>query len=887
MKKTKLVFCASALLLALTLSSCGDPTTTSVGTSTDTTTTDTGTSITTSDNTDDSSTTSIEEVKVTGVIFSIEDENGEGTIEKPYNINVSQGFSTSVPYVVQPNNATNKELKWEVGRITEGVFTAANDTGVTVTKTESPATISVSETATGVVTVKASTQDGSNIETYININIESYVGVTEIAVDGLMPSEDEEYDYIFKTALGTTWDMSGDQLQRGKDILAGNLDNVKGLQIPRNLTYWPNLYNMDISVLPEEASDKTFTVSSSNEDVFTLKTDGSYEITGAGEAVVTIQSYVQPEIQTKIKVEVADSLYPGILKSVYDETTTSLSSSWNLDPAVKGDAAHLAAYDDWHLIMMQTNEPRGGTGDDCNQKIFYMGSAEAPYGIDLENHVSSTTGGDTTKASSLIWAKVNIPLTAKTFNVKIGSTGSAIQGEYRVVFVENDGTSHILSGTTNEGWKGFTGQNQESTEKFVLDESLLGAEGAMVIEHRVPTKDANAELSIKVLNFEGQVDPTGIEMDKTSGTFKPGDTFNLNAHVTPDNVTNGAINYYMDPDSEGKGVTVDGNGQVTIGTETPNGTYIIWAESVANPAFKISYTLTVDSGSQTKDWNNKDQILNGVGGEKWVYTEGSVGDSGVGEGVDLRVDGSEEGWSSIALENRAVKTGSFILTYGARTFVRATPQDQETFPQFAVKVTDAEGTTNIIKPIGSEDEYLLVNQDNPVFPRYDLSAYIGQTVTIEIGIKVGGHGVITEIHFEGNDNLNTQWLNKTDILQGGWVITGDTDSGVGEGVDLKNTGSYLSQSFLIGQHMDEFTAGFRVFVRSGETYPDVKVVVVCDNVETVIRANGVDSDTVHIESDEVQNYTYNLSSFIGKRVEIRIQLENNATHCVITQLLFN
>ena len=28
-------------------------------------------------------------------------------------------------------------------------------------------------------------------------------------------------------------------------------------------------------------------------------------------------------------------------------------------------------------------------------------------------------------------------------------------------------------------------------------------------------------------------------------------------------------------------------------------------------------------------------------------------------------------------------------------------------------------------------------------------------------------------------------------------------------------------------------------------------------------------------------------STIGKRVEIRIQLENYATHCVITQLLFN
>lgn len=888
MKKTKLVFCASALLLALTLSSCGgDTSTTSVSTDQTTSVTDTNTSDVTSESSDVSSVTSIEDVvKVTGVIFSIEDENGEGTLENPYSINVSQGFTTSVPYVVQPNNATNKELKWEVGRINNGAFEIASDTGVSVTSTASPAQISVSSTATGVVTIKASTQDGSNIETYININIQSYVGVTDIKVDGLLESEDEQYDYIFKTALGTTWDMSGDQLQRGKDILAGNLDNVKGKQIPRNLTYWPNLYSMNINVLPESASDRSFTVESSNDEVFKLKTDGSYEITGAGEAVVTIKSYVQPEVEAKIKVEVADTLYPGVLKSVYDETTTSINTAWNLDPDVKGDEAHMALYDDWHLIMMQTNEPRGSTGIDNNQKIFYMGSSDAPYGIDLENHVSSSSGGDTTKASSLIWAKVNVPLNAKTFNVKIGSTGSAIQGEYRVTYVtEDDGVAHILSGDTNEGWKGFSGPNQESTEKFVLTEDLLGTTGAMVIEHRVPTKDGNAELSIKALNFEGQVDPTGIEMDRTSGTFKPGDTFNLGAHVTPDNVTNGAINYYMDPDSEGKGVSVDSNGQVTIGLETLDGTYIIWAESVANTAYKISYTLTVDAGSQTKDWNNKSEILNGVGGEQWVYTDGSEFDSGVGEGADLRVSG--EGWSSIALENRAVKTGSFILTYGARTFVRSNPQDQETFPEFAVKVTNSEGITSIIKPIGSNDEYLLVNQDDPVHPRYDLSEYIGQTVTIEIGIRVGGHGVVTEIHFEGNDNLNTQWTSKTEILQGGWTVTGDTDNGVGEGVDILHTGSYLSQSFLIGSYNDELTVGFRVFHRDGETYPDIKIVVVKDSEETIVRANGQENDTVTVDTDEVQNFTYDLSAYRGEKVEIRIQLANNATHCVITQILFN
>ena len=75
-----------------------------------------------------------------------------------------------------------------------------------------------------------------------------------------------------------------------------------------------------------------------------------------------------------------------------------------------------------------------------------------------------------------------------------------------------------------------------------------------------------------------------------------------------------------------------------------------------------------------------------------------------------------------------------------------------------------------------------------------------------------------------------------------------------------------------------------MFHRNGETYPDIKVVVVVGETETIVRANGVDSDTVNVDTDAVQNFTYDLSAFTGQSVEIRIQLANNATHCVITNI---
>ena len=91
---------------------------------------------------------------------------------------------------------------------------------------------------------------------------------------------------------------------------------------------------------------------------------------------------------------------------------------------------------------------------------------------------------------------------------------------------------------------------------------------------------------------------------------------------------------------------------------------------------------------------------------------------------------------------------------------------------------------------------------------------------------------------------------------------------------------------MIGTYNDEVTVGFRVFHRDGETYPDIKFVVVDGENETVIKANGVENDIVHVDTDEIQHFTYNIASFIGKRVELRIQLANNATHCVITDIQF-
>ena len=218
----------------------------------------------------------VEVTKVTKVILSIDDESGDGSLEKPFNMKGAQGETLQIPFTVLPNNASNKTLKWEVGRIINGAFSADNETGVVVDAAQSPAKITLGAKTEGNVALKVSTTDDSNIVNYVNIVVESYVPVSDIAVNGLLKSESTEFDYIFKTAKGTNWDMSGSQLKRGEELLKGNV--IGGLQTPRNLTYWPTLYNFNIQVNPTEASDPSFTVESNNENEKNKKELCNYSI---------------------------------------------------------------------------------------------------------------------------------------------------------------------------------------------------------------------------------------------------------------------------------------------------------------------------------------------------------------------------------------------------------------------------------------------------------------------------------------------------------------------------------------------------------------------------------------------------------------------------------
>lgn len=812
-------------------------------------------------------------IKVAEILVNTDDEN-DGTIANPRTLTVVQGSSAEFTYNIKPRDAENKKIDWTLGTIADGAFTAATEAKLTIADSGSKITVTAAADATGLV-LQGKAADGSKTEVYVTITVEEYFPVTAIVSGNLKKVEDKDYDYELLTAKDTEWDMTDGILKRGQDLLDGKI--FGGMQAPRNLTYYANIRNIGLTVEPSNASEKDVDIAYSQEGVVAIDALGNLKVLGAGETIVTVSSVSEKDVAIKIKVTVADSLYRGITAEAYTEAAeaANVASGWDLD-SDHGTEKQFSRYDDWHLVMVHSNQKRGETGADGNQKIFYMGESSRPYGICLENNVNAGSGASLENSAAMMWAKVTIPESALTFNVKIGNNDKTY-GEYRVVFVKEDGTVTVLS----DGWVGFAAPTSESTQKFVIPDAIKGQKGALVIEHRMNKADANAELQIKVLKFEGLVAVSSVVFDNATATYKQGErTFKITAKVKPDNATNDKVTYAMAEDSAA-GVTVDANGNVSVTAEAI-GEYHIIAKAVDDETKIAEFVLTITADEiEVNEWIGKSAILDGVSDVKWHFINDGC-DNGVGEGADLSIRNGVT-YAALQLDNRKVKARSFILKFGARVFHR----DGETYPKFVVKVIDGESET-LVRGIGQTEDWFYVDTDATQYCSYDLSAFIGKTVNIQIGITQGSHAVVQSIKFSGNELDIREWNGKAAILNAdadGWTIVGSTDAGVGEGADIKETGSYLSNSFVIGKSYNaSFTFGARVFHRNGETYPDIKVVVVVGETETIVRANGVDSDTVNVDTDAVQNFTYDLSAFAGQSVEIRIQLANNATHCVITNI---
>ncbi len=525
------------------------------------------------------------DVLVSSITFATISE-GEGTLASPYLIDLAHSQEGLFPFAVLPNNATNKTINWELLVKEEENLVAPKEGEEGISLTSSATRLTIEALLQGSVTyIKGTAADASKAEVYLKVNVSDFTAVEEIVLTGLLEDPKEEQDFVFETALFTTWDMSGEQLERREGLLAGT-DGPGAGQAPLNLLYWPNMYKFEAEVLPENATNPTLNITYSKEGIFRLNTDGTYEALAAGETVVTVSSLTNPEVKVTIKVVVHDSLYHGILVDDFNETAVSNLSEWNFDgnPDNLGSLPLLA---EWNNVFLQTNTVRGGRGIDGNQKIFYLGQPDRVYGIALESRVDS---GDINLATALTWNKVFIAKDATTIDLVIGNNDK-VHNEYRVVLVDAEKNVYVVQDWT----KLETPNDSKRVNDLVIPEGAKDKTLALVIEQRLTEKKNNGEVHIKGIWINQYVAVTGISLPASEGTYGQGAKFNLAAFVEPTSATEKGLLYSVDEPS----ITVSNQGLVSIAANTPVGNYIITIVSVDNPLVSVEYKLTVDTNVPT------------------------------------------------------------------------------------------------------------------------------------------------------------------------------------------------------------------------------------------------------------------------------------------------
>lgn len=510
-------------------------------------------------------------------------ENGTGGIADPYVIAFSEGKTSEHSLVVRPSDA-DKRFDWTVGSIRDGAFTAAADSPLTAVQNGNKLTLSASAAGAYAIEGKAKTGD---LKLYIQVAVTEYTELTGITAN-LTESEEAEYDYYFKTAKGTTWNMTEGMTGRSKDIADGKV--ITGYQIPLNQTYYPSLYKMVFTPVPAEATDCTWVMSYTDDSVFTLSSDGNWTAEKAGSTVVTV-SNTSKEAEIKIKVDVVDTLYEGVLKSEFDAAEADASGFWNFDSDPDDYDKTKAMLEKWHLVMNKTtSSPNGADG---NQKMFYLGAADRVYGICLETRIDSSTGVGANAVTALTWAKAHVPAGATTMTAAIGNNDKTF-GSYRITLVKGDGTSACIT----NGWVEKTKANDDGKPyvEYEIPEAYKDCDVAIVIETSLAKTDDNCELHIKGVWINSYKQAESVTLAESAKTVGQRGTYKIVPTVLPADASYKTVAYTVlsTPEGGANGIQVAADGTVTVTENAPVGEYKIKVTSTDNADASAVFTLTVE-----------------------------------------------------------------------------------------------------------------------------------------------------------------------------------------------------------------------------------------------------------------------------------------------------
>ena len=639
-------------------------------------------------------------VAPTGVSIS-NTSGGVGELDDPYTVSFSAGKTSEHNFVVRPSDA-DTAFVWSVGTLEGGNFTVDEDAALNVSQSNGKLVFTCDEV--GAYSVRGEANVG-DFAVYINVDVTEYTALTGIVADDLTESSEAEYDYYFKTAKGTTWDMTNGMAGRADAIMSG-ADGKSQYQLPLNLTYYPNLYKITFTAEPENATDTVWVMSYSEEGIFTLNTDGSWSANAAGSTIITVTN-TSEEASIKIKVDVEDTLYNGVLKSEFDKLEADTELFWNFDSNPDDWEYTKAMLSDWQLVMNKTtNDPNGSDG---NQKMFYLGDPNRVYGICLETRIDSSTGLNAGAVTALTWTKAQISDTATSMTVAIGNNDKTF-GSYRITLVKEDGTSVCIT----NGWieKSKANDDGKPYAEYSIPESFRGQTVAIVIETSLAQVDNNCELHIKGVWINEYKAVESVTLAQASAQVGQGGTYKIEASVTPSDASYKTLTYEVTSfaqGGEGK-VTVGGDGTINVAADAPVGEYKIKVTSTDNAEATAEFTLTVIEYVPVTTFTGS-LILNGreIAYEKGVLSGSTIratfDETGIFTDPALTFDfkfnenASVRTYKIVSSEEGVVSISDGILTFtgAGTTTITVTPDDNpELAFSFTVIVTDYDESSSLI-----------------------------------------------------------------------------------------------------------------------------------------------------------------------------------------------
>ncbi|GEM_PF-218490 len=491
-------------------------------------------------------------------------ETPQVTLVPSTSMTIKQGETVTMAAILVSQSAINVEdtsISWKSSDTT--IATVQPD------KSDNGQTVMITGIAPGTVTIIATNSNNGTALATAKITVKMPVGAVKITDQGpIVQAQGTTYQLHWTVTpvtaeQGVTFKSSNTAIATVND--KGLITFVKGTVTPASITVTSKddttksdsievvcttpqagvtldkseltlnvgeTYNFKIKVNPTDASDKSFKVSSSDEQVGTISADGTFTALQAGNTVVTVTT--------------SDGKYKATCKVTVKQNSTGI--------ALDASELNLNVGDTYTLKVTFTPATTTETGliwssDDDTVATVEDGTVTA-VGVGECEVSASTTNGNTARCKVTVYQALGgMSLNETEITVDKGDTF-----QLEVIFDPDDTTNQEVTWTSSK----------DGVATVSSDGLVTGVSGGLAIV-TATSDDGNytAQCVVTVMEYAAK-----LTVKPKSKIMEVGDTLSLTVTASPASVTNKKVTYSSNKKSV---ATVNKSGVVTakkVGTAT-------------------------------------------------------------------------------------------------------------------------------------------------------------------------------------------------------------------------------------------------------------------------------------------------------------------------------